>query len=272
MDIAGDSATKRGIDMAQRKGFYIKVVTLPEGKDPAEIIQKNEPAWQEAVSKPHSIGDFYFQNAFSKFDKNTSEGRGRITGMILSMIHHIPSEIEKSVWVQKLAKELSCGENAIWNDLASFRASLATSVKSQTESKVTAYSTPKTKPNTLLERMILLLTPEPSCKDTFKKADFTYLRMSDSRGPLLGKLLRNEPLTEEEGKVSNSIAFEEEIFPTMTAETDAKEEFELCFQEYKKIALREELKKIQQELRNDQKNAELLKKFQKLSGELVQLS
>jgi hypothetical protein len=104
------------------------------------------------------------------------------------------------------------------------------------------------------------------------KTDFAYFDMDNPRGPLLQKLLRNEPLTEGEHKFSDSIIFEEEIFPTIIAETNAPEEFELCFQEFKKITVRDELVKIQQELRKNQKNSKLLEKFQKLSLELVQLS
>ncbi len=272
MDIAGDSATKRGIDMAQRKGFYIKVITLPEGKDPAEIIQKNEEAWKDAVAKPHSIGDFYFQNAFSKFDKHTSEGRGKITHMLLSMIYHIPSEIEKSFWVQKFAKELGCQDAVIWSDLGAFEPQVVTAAGSQPPDKARVHITSKTKRDILMERMILLLAQEPSCKNAFPQADVTYFEVDNPSGLLLAKLLSAQPLTEDERKFSDSIVFEEEIFPTITAETNVKEEFELCFQEFKKMAVREELIKIQQELRKDQKNSEFLQKFQKLSQELVQLS
>ncbi|GAI49128.1 unnamed protein product, partial [marine sediment metagenome] len=49
MDVAGDSATKRGIDLAQAQGFSIKVVTMPKETDPADIISKNPEDWQNLV-------------------------------------------------------------------------------------------------------------------------------------------------------------------------------------------------------------------------------
>ena len=51
MDAAGDMATKRGIDLAQAQGFNLKVITLPQGMDPAEMIFKNLKGWQERLKK-----------------------------------------------------------------------------------------------------------------------------------------------------------------------------------------------------------------------------
>ena len=60
MDVAGDSATKRGIDLAQTFGFNIKVLLLPEDSDPADIISKNAKDWENILQNSKSIIDFYF--------------------------------------------------------------------------------------------------------------------------------------------------------------------------------------------------------------------
>src|SRR3989338_2441974 len=69
MDIAGDSATKRGINNAQEQGFNIKIIeSYGEGdkkSDPADIIFKNAKLWEESVNKARSIMDYYFDSAFS---------------------------------------------------------------------------------------------------------------------------------------------------------------------------------------------------------------
>src|SRR3989344_2267433 len=60
MDVAGDSATKRGIELAQAQGFNIKVVMMTE-KDPADIVSQNADSWQKMVENSLSILQFYFQ-------------------------------------------------------------------------------------------------------------------------------------------------------------------------------------------------------------------
>ncbi|MEK7103806.1 MAG: DNA primase, partial [Patescibacteria group bacterium] len=67
-DTAGSSATVRGIDLAQKENFDIKVILMPEGKDPADIISQNKDDWQKAVDEAKDITAFYFEDAFLKFD------------------------------------------------------------------------------------------------------------------------------------------------------------------------------------------------------------
>src|SRR3989338_2326380 len=93
MDIAGDSATKRGINNAQGFGFNIKIiesygqagreagsaespVSRKEKKsDPAEIILKDPGIWKDSVDKAKGIMDYYFDSAFSHFDKSNPVGK-----------------------------------------------------------------------------------------------------------------------------------------------------------------------------------------------------
>ena len=121
MDVAGDTATKRGIDLAQTLGFNIKVLRLPEGKDAAEIISKNPKEWEEALSQPKSILEFYFESAFAGRDKNTPEGKKEISKIILPPIKRIPNKIEQSHWVNELASKLRVGEEDVEEELKKVR-------------------------------------------------------------------------------------------------------------------------------------------------------
>src|SRR3989344_8840201 len=58
MDVAGDSATKRGIELAQAQGFDIKIVTMTGGKDPADIVANNAEDWLKMVNDAKSILQF----------------------------------------------------------------------------------------------------------------------------------------------------------------------------------------------------------------------
>jgi DNA primase len=117
MDIAGDFATKRGIDLAQESGFNIKVLILPKEKDPADVISENPKEFEKIVLDAISILDFYFQSAFSNFDKNTLEGKREILKVLLPVIKRIENKVEQSFWVSKLAKELDTREESIWEEL-----------------------------------------------------------------------------------------------------------------------------------------------------------
>jgi DNA primase len=154
MDVAGDWATKRGIDLAQARGFNVKVITMPEGLDPADIISQDSKKWPELVENAKSILDFYFETTISKFDSKTPQGKKEISKILLPIIRRIPNEIEKSYWIQKLAKELEVKEESIVEELKK--------IKSEEE----AYGLepeeiinlpPKTRKELLEERLITLL-------------------------------------------------------------------------------------------------------------------
>jgi len=117
MDVAGDSATKRGIDLAQTFGFNIKVLLLPEDSDPADIISKNAKDWENILQNSKSIVDFYFDSTFSRHDSKTPEGKKAVSKILLPVIKRIPNNIERSFWVQELSKRLEVKEEAVAEEL-----------------------------------------------------------------------------------------------------------------------------------------------------------
>jgi DNA primase len=118
MDIAGDSATKRTIAISQIEGFNLKVLPLPKDQDPADVISRNPEEFKNLVEKSISILDFYFQSAFSSFDKNTPEGKREIAKMLLPPIKRIQNKIEQAFWIRELARRLEVSESYVEEELA----------------------------------------------------------------------------------------------------------------------------------------------------------
>ncbi len=107
MDLAGDTANRRGIDLALQEGFNVSVARPPfEGKDPADVIAVDPEEWRKAVAKPQNIMDFYFDRAFSANDKNIPSGRKKIVEFILPAVKIILNAVEQAFWLQKLADRL----------------------------------------------------------------------------------------------------------------------------------------------------------------------
>ena len=107
MDVGGDSATKRGTDLAQLLGFNIKVVTMAEGKDPADILCQDPENWAKNVKEAKSILDYYFEITFSRFNPKVPEGKREISKILLPVIKRIQNQIERSHWVRDLSKKLA---------------------------------------------------------------------------------------------------------------------------------------------------------------------
>jgi len=274
MDIAGDNATKRGIDIAQRKGFEISIITLPEGKDPAELIQRNTKGWQKALAKPLSIGEFYFESALSRFDKLTPEGMQNISDVVLPMIKQIPSEIQRSFWVQKLAGELACGEDVVWRDLAKVpeQAQPPPDTKEMPKAQSpTSASSKRTKRNILYEHILLLISQNPDSAKDLRKKDIALFDANIPAASTILKLRKKTPLTPEESEVLESVAFQEEIFPTRDTNISAEDEFQLCLNSLRTVTLRETLLAMQQKMKHGKKDMPTVEEFQRVSMELAKI-
>jgi len=117
-DIAGDSATKRGINAAQVQGFNIKIIgAYLKDSDPADIVLKDVKQWEQYVNQARSIMDYYFDSAFLSFDKNTSEGKKEIGRIVLPAIKRLQNKIEQSHWIQKLSEKLLVKEEVVIEEL-----------------------------------------------------------------------------------------------------------------------------------------------------------
>lgn len=117
MDLAGQTATKRGIDLAIYFGFNTKVISLPKQEDPADCLLKNPSLWSQLVDQASGLIEFYFENAFSKYEGETVEDKKEITKIILPVIKKIPNKIEQAHWLQELARRLKVQEGALVEEM-----------------------------------------------------------------------------------------------------------------------------------------------------------
>jgi DNA primase len=117
MDLGGETATRRGIDLAIGEGFNVKIVVMREGQDPADVVSENPATWQNLLESAKSLFDFSFLSALSRFDKTSAEGKKAIAKMLLPFIKRIPNAIEQSHWIHRLAEELEIKEELVQEEL-----------------------------------------------------------------------------------------------------------------------------------------------------------
>ncbi len=175
-DIAGQEATKRGIEEAESLGFTIKVLPLGGGKDPADIILASSEEWQKNLKEARSIYDFYFEHACSLFDAGTVEGKKKITKLLLPVLLRIPNKVEEAHWVSRLASKLHMPDHYLFEELRKVRATAGNTVSSR------EFSLPeplppskKTRHQMLEERLVILLLRHPEKQAELTKEDLDLL-------------------------------------------------------------------------------------------------
>lgn len=116
-DLAGDSASRRGIEIADQAGLNIKVIKLEEGKDPAELALKKVEAWKKAVEDAEPIYDYYLQSASLRYDPKLAEGKRRIAAELVPIWSKIADPLTREHYTQKLAALLGVPEEMIRKEM-----------------------------------------------------------------------------------------------------------------------------------------------------------
>jgi DNA primase len=270
MDVAGDTATKRGINLAESQGFNIKIIDTYSGaKDPAEIILENPQNWSDSVEKARSIMDFYFDSAFAKFDKQTPSGKKEIGKIILSAIKRLQNKIEQSYWVQKLAEKLGVSQEAVLDELKSVKTEninqLAQEIKSVEMGKNNLSAEGRKK--LLEDKIISLVFKDPEnlnligenhhCLFCEKTKSFieNIKKIIPAEGSDLKASFADFSQKEEYKDFLNTLALRAEV----GYEEDGCDEILLCLSELKDINIRERRSKISEELKKAEQEKDLEK-------------
>lgn len=113
MDSAGQQAARKSADLCFQKNLNVKIVTLEDGKDAADVVQKNPQLLLDAVKKSVMAMEYFFRIALEKHDGKTADGKQGIAKEVLAHVANLESQIEKTHWVKKIAHELDVEEKII---------------------------------------------------------------------------------------------------------------------------------------------------------------
>lgn len=121
VDLAGDAAARRGIELADQAGLNIKVIRIAGAKDPDEAVRKSKDLWTGSVNAAIPVYDWLIEEVFGRYDGKTAYGAKKISDEILPVLARISDEIVRAHYFQKLASKLGLTEEALWEKAAKFK-------------------------------------------------------------------------------------------------------------------------------------------------------
>ncbi|MDD5551759.1 MAG: DNA primase [Candidatus Pacebacteria bacterium] len=272
MDIAGESATKRGIDIAQLLEFDIKIVPLPKEKDPADVIKENPEEWKKLTEKAKPIIEFYFEKAFSQFDKNTLEGKKQISQLLLPFFARIQNKIEESECISRLAKELKLKEEALWEELRKIRKehketsnfqeyTLSEEVLPEKEEKNL-----RTRQRKIEERFLMLILKGFKCEKEKFPCKFSF----DEGQKIFNCILEEKKVPKELKSFLNELELQFEVEKEEKGEIDLEKEAKFCINSLKTIKKEREIRKITEKLKDAEEKKDK-KKVIKLLNQIKEI-
>lgn len=125
MDSAGQKAAERSVDLCLENDMKVKIVTLAEGKDAAEAVQKDPAILLASINSSKPAIEHFFEQSLTKFDATTSEGKQEIAKEVLGHVSHAQSPIEKAHWIKEVAHRLDVEEKVVGDVLKSSSTTVA---------------------------------------------------------------------------------------------------------------------------------------------------
>jgi DNA primase len=91
----------------------IKVIELPEGKDPDECIKQDPQAWTKAVATAKEAMQYYFDQALTDLDLTMVSDRREAARILLPIIAQLGNKIEQDAWLKKLSETIDIKEDIL---------------------------------------------------------------------------------------------------------------------------------------------------------------
>jgi DNA primase len=122
-DAAGEEATLRAVSYENTLDAEVRVIIMPTGQDPDDVIKEDKESWQKLVEKAVPIVDYTFSRATAGLDLNTAKGKTSARDRLLPIIAEIRDNVRKAHYLQKLAGLLRVIERDLEADLARLKTS-----------------------------------------------------------------------------------------------------------------------------------------------------
>jgi DNA primase len=113
-DVAGEEATLRSAERYESSlDAEIRVIALPQGEDPDEVIDENPGLWQSLVEQAPPLLDFAFQTVINRVDPDKAKDKSVAIQKLLPLLAEIRDPIRQAHYEQKLARMLSVNESTL---------------------------------------------------------------------------------------------------------------------------------------------------------------
>jgi DNA primase len=96
-----------------RLGVEMRVLQLPSGQDPDDVIRDNPDRWAELVQEAVPVVDFYVRLLTEDIDLEDTKAKARVVDKLLPVLEAVANPVEREDYVQKIARALRLDERAV---------------------------------------------------------------------------------------------------------------------------------------------------------------
>ena len=135
-DGAGQAATMRGLEILQGLGCDVRILQIEGAKDPDEFVVKYGPErFEKQVEKAISLVEYKVKVLKNSLNLEHPNDKIKFLKEIAKVLSKIDNEIEREVYVQKIASEYQISKEAIYAEISKLENTSTTSKKILEKSK-----------------------------------------------------------------------------------------------------------------------------------------
>ncbi|HIE17528.1 MAG TPA: DNA primase [Dehalococcoidia bacterium] len=207
-DTAGEEAISRSGEMVDRilpvpPTFYgwvkyedaynaeVKILLLPQGKDPDDVIRENASKWQELIQSAKPMIDFIFETVTNRIDLTSVREKSAATERLIPLLAGMKDPLRQAHYVERLSRLLNVDQRVLADTLRKCRIA-AKKRRPEGQYQVPALPIPSSSP---LEHFCLaLLLQYPELKAEITGISPEHFEHSENR-EIFSKWCQSEDIT-----------------------------------------------------------------------------
>ncbi len=275
-DFAGQSANVRGLEILKNEGLNVKVVTLPDGLDPDDVIRKfGAEGYAKLLNEALPLIDYKIKLLENKFLNGTDEGRRKFIAEAVKVVRESPQESEREELLRHVSKVTGITYQSIYRDMEKSPESQVIEEKSKPQQK--AESSLVRAERFILARVMWsgkrplpewFMFGDVTFSDPHRQEIAAYLSDLLASGMEIKPSLTYDYVSDEDKPEAQEVI---SLLGSPTLENDVNEKFfKDCFVLVKKTAIENEIKELTQLAQNEtdvERRNELIQKINKRISE-----
>ena len=118
-DFAGQNADLRGLEILKNEALNVRVVPMPDGLDPDDVVKQGAAAYQKCLDAALPLVDYKIHSLERKYDISKTEDKRRFVAEALQIVSAVESEAVKEELLKKLREKTGVSYHALERDLQS---------------------------------------------------------------------------------------------------------------------------------------------------------
>lgn len=203
-DAAGQKANLRGLDILKEEGLNVRVVPLPEGLDPDDVIKKmGNEAYRQCLDSAMPLIDYKIDVLKKGFDLTRTEDKRKFVAEAIKIINTAESNAEKEELLKKLRAMSGISFESLRRDLENQPREKAANVAEQPTQRTDNADAIKLASRFVVSSFLF-------GADYVKDVDISEIEFADPVHEIIARYVRSKKLMEEDIHLSELFEFFDE--------------------------------------------------------------